>query len=80
MGMEDAIQELYRRRQKAKLMGGEERVKRQHDRGRLTARERLEKLLDQDSFWEMLVRNPLQVVRSEIVWHGIMVITVCRIS
>ena len=33
-------------------MGGKERVKRQHDTGRLTVRERIEKLLDPDSFEE----------------------------
>jgi len=65
MGMEDAVKELYRRREKAKLMGGEKRVKRQHNRGRLTARERLEKLLDPDSFWEMGLLNTSNVSGKE---------------
>ena len=33
-------------------MGGKERVKRQHDTGRLTVRERIDKLLDPGSFEE----------------------------
>lgn len=53
MTMRDAINELNERRKKAKQMGGEKRVARQHARGRLTARERVEKLLDPDSFLEL---------------------------
>ena len=34
-------------------MGGPERVKRQHDGGRLTIRERIERLTDPDSFREI---------------------------
>src|ERR1700694_1744473 len=44
--------ELRRREGLARKMGGKERVKRQHDTGRLTVRERIEKLLDPDSFEE----------------------------
>ena len=51
--MEDAVGELHARREKAKQMGGPERVAKQHARGRLTARERLEKLLDPGSFMEL---------------------------
>ncbi|MGD8555589.1 MAG: acyl-CoA carboxylase subunit beta [Anaerolineales bacterium] len=43
------LQEL---REQAQLMGGLERIERQHERGRLTARERLELLLDKGSFRE----------------------------
>jgi len=53
MEMEDTIKELYGHRQKAKQMGGEERVAKQHARGRLTARERIDKLLDPGSFLEL---------------------------
>lgn len=52
MTMDDSIKELYALREKAKRMGGAERVARQHKRGRLTARERVEKLLDPGSFFE----------------------------
>lgn len=65
MSMEASIQELNQRREKAKQMGGEVRVKRQHERGRLTARERLAMLLDPDSFWEMGLLNTSEVPGKE---------------
>ena len=40
-------------RKKAMLGGGEERIKKQHEKGKLTARERIEKLLDEGSFVEI---------------------------
>jgi len=46
------IRELRRRRAEAKLGGGKERIDAQHKRGKLTARERLELLLDPGSFVE----------------------------
>jgi acetyl-CoA carboxylase carboxyltransferase component len=56
MTMDDAVRELYERREKAGQMGGPERVARQHARDRLTARERVGRLLDPGSFreWGML--------------------------
>ncbi|MFC1886040.1 acyl-CoA carboxylase subunit beta [Thermodesulfobacteriota bacterium] len=53
MSLQDDINELYERREKASKMGGERRIKKQHDRGRLNARERVEKLLDPGSFLEL---------------------------
>lgn len=53
MTMEEGIKELDARREKAKAMGGAERIAKQHARGRLTARERVEKLLDPESFLEL---------------------------
>ncbi|MFQ5832599.1 MAG: acyl-CoA carboxylase subunit beta [Candidatus Thorarchaeota archaeon] len=47
------FKELEKLREEAKLGGGEERIKREHDRGRLTARERIHKLVDADSFIEI---------------------------
>jgi propionyl-CoA carboxylase beta chain len=47
------IPELERRREAARLGGGEARIKAQHAKGKLTARERLEVLLDQGSFEEL---------------------------
>jgi acetyl-CoA carboxylase carboxyltransferase component len=44
--------ELVRRNTEAELGGGSERVARQHEGGKLTARERLNLLLDQGSFTE----------------------------
>jgi propionyl-CoA carboxylase beta chain len=54
MGEWDAeLDEAQRRRGLAAKMGGEERVARQHDNGRLTVRERIARLLDEASFREV---------------------------
>ncbi len=53
MSYEDPAGELRRRQQAARSGGGEARVQRQHDAGKLTARERLEYLLDPESFNEL---------------------------
>ncbi len=45
--------DLERRREEAHLGGGEARIERQHQKGKLTARERLDVLLDDDSFQEL---------------------------
>ncbi len=50
--MRHILDQLDHRREQANLGGGEARIERQHARGRLTARERLELLLDQGSFEE----------------------------
>ncbi len=52
MAMENKIKELMALRQQAKLGGGEKRIASQHKKGKLTARERLELLLDEGSFEE----------------------------
>lgn len=52
MSWEPELQELRRREQLARRMGGDERVARQHASGRLTVRERVERLLDAGSFHE----------------------------
>lgn len=53
MAFEKELKELEKKRHKALEQGGPEKVKKQHDKGRLTARERIDKLLDSDSFLEM---------------------------
>ncbi|RMH48131.1 MAG: acyl-CoA carboxylase subunit beta [Alphaproteobacteria bacterium] len=50
--MKHILDELDRRRQQARLGGGTARIEAQHARGKLTARERLELLLDEGSFEE----------------------------
>ncbi|MEX0338255.1 MAG: acyl-CoA carboxylase subunit beta [Arenibacterium sp.] len=50
--MKDIISELATRREGARLGGGQKRIDAQHGRGKLTARERIELLLDEDSFEE----------------------------
>jgi acetyl-CoA carboxylase carboxyltransferase component len=49
----DTTEELSRRRENARAMGGTKAVDRAHERGKLTARERLNLLLDADSFVEI---------------------------
>ena len=51
--MLEALVELERRRDAARAGGGPKRVAAQHAKGRLTARERLDILLDPDSFEEL---------------------------
>jgi len=48
----DVLQELETRRQAARMGGGEKRIAAQHAKGKLTARERIELLLDDGSFEE----------------------------
>ncbi|HEY3812019.1 MAG TPA: acyl-CoA carboxylase subunit beta [Caulobacteraceae bacterium] len=50
--MQDILEELDRRRAQARLGGGEKRIAAQHAKGKLTARERIEALLDEGSFEE----------------------------
>jgi acetyl-CoA carboxylase carboxyltransferase component len=52
MGWEPELEELRRREELARQMGGEERVARQHASGRLTVRERIERLFDPGTFHE----------------------------
>src|SRR3954465_34822 len=53
MSWEADIEELRRREALARQMGGPDKVKRQHDAGRLTVRERIDLLLDRGSFHEI---------------------------
>jgi propionyl-CoA carboxylase beta chain len=50
--MKDILEKLDRRRAEARLGGGRKRIDAQHARGKLTGRERIELLLDKDSFEE----------------------------
>ncbi len=50
--MQDVLAELELRRAQARLGGGQKRIDAQHGKGKLTARERLEVLLDEGSFEE----------------------------
>ena len=47
------VKELYNKKQEAVLGGGKARIEAQHKKGKLTARERLELLLDEGSFQEL---------------------------
>lgn len=48
----EPVEELRTRRRDALAMGGQERVARQHDSGRLTVRERIDRLVDEGSWFE----------------------------
>ncbi|MEM8812753.1 MAG: carboxyl transferase domain-containing protein, partial [Pseudomonadota bacterium] len=50
--MKDVIEELETRRSVARIGGGQRRIDAQHERGKLTARDRLSILLDEGSFEE----------------------------
>ncbi len=52
MSWEKEVRELERRRALAKRQGGEQGIAKQHAKGRLTVRERIDALLDADSFCE----------------------------
>src|SRR2546427_766901 len=51
--MRERLEQLAERKQQALHAGSERAVKRQHDRGKMTARERVEYLLDEASFVEL---------------------------
>jgi propionyl-CoA carboxylase beta chain len=57
--MQEIIEELEEKRAQAKLGGGEKRIEAQHAKGKLTARERIEILLDEGSFeeWDIFVEH-----------------------
>ncbi|MCT4616282.1 MAG: methylmalonyl-CoA carboxyltransferase [Marinifilaceae bacterium] len=53
MKVSEKIDLLKKKREKAKEMGGEKRLAKQHDKGKLSARERLDVLFDEGSFREI---------------------------
>ena len=57
--MYDIIHQLEETRAAARLGGGQRRIDAQHTKGKLTARERIDLLLDEDSFeeWDMFVEH-----------------------
>ncbi len=52
-GNSDKIDELRRRKARSKSGGGQKRISAQHAKGKMTARERIQELLDEDSFTEV---------------------------
>lgn len=53
MNNQDKVHDLIEKRNEAKLGGGEKRINSQHAKGKMTARERIEYLLDDGSFEEL---------------------------
>ncbi len=57
--MQEIVEQLEQKRNAAALGGGQRRIDAQHARGKLTARERIELLLDEGSFeeWDIFVEH-----------------------
>jgi acetyl-CoA carboxylase carboxyltransferase component len=53
MSVDSKIEKLNHMRERARMGGGQERIDKQHAKGKMTARERLEKLLDPGTFREI---------------------------
>src|SRR5439155_9647994 len=53
MSWQPELDELRERERKARELGGADKVKRQHDAGKLTIRERIDALVDTGSFHEI---------------------------
>ncbi len=51
--VQEKITQLREKKEKAKVMGGEARIEKQHAKGKLTARERIELLFDENTFREI---------------------------
>jgi acetyl-CoA carboxylase carboxyltransferase component len=63
--VQDAIDDLSKRKEKASLGGGLEKINRQHEAGFLTARERINILVDEDSFMELGMLNHSEMLGTE---------------
>lgn len=61
MDMYDKINELYDKRRAIELGGGDDRIDKQHEKGKLTARERIDLLVDEGTFVEL---NPFVTHRN----------------
>ena len=57
--MQEVIEHLAKKRKEASLGGGQKRIDAQHKKGKLTARERIEILVDNDTFeeWDTFVEH-----------------------
>lgn len=53
MTWEPELDELRRREALAEQLGGDDKVARQHHFGKLTVRERIDRIVDAGSFWEI---------------------------
>lgn len=63
--LDPRVEELREKRAQAKLGGGQDRIERQHAKGKLTARERLALLLDEASFVELEAFTTQQIDPNE---------------
>ena len=67
-GMKKLTEDLHERREQGKLGGGEEKIAVQHERGKLTARERIDLLCDEGTFVEMGIHGRPHFSQSR--WRG----------
>ena len=72
----EKIQELIELRAKARLGGGEAKIQKHHEKGKMTARERIDMLLDKGSFEEMdmfveLRSHNFGVDKSKVLGDGV---------
>ena len=56
----EKIKQLIEKREQARLGGGEKAIQKQHERGKYTARERIDMLLDEGSFEEYALYQHLE--------------------
>ncbi|MGV6806763.1 MAG: acyl-CoA carboxylase subunit beta, partial [bacterium] len=76
--MHEILEQLEDKRERARLGGGEKRIESQHAKGKLTARERIELLLDAGSFeeWDMFVEHrctDFDMDKSKIPGDGVVI-------
>jgi methylmalonyl-CoA decarboxylase subunit alpha len=74
------VADLEERRARALAMGGPERVKRHHESGRLTARERIDKLIDDGSWLELGLLAEPELRRPELAAADAVVTGFARIN
>jgi methylmalonyl-CoA decarboxylase subunit alpha len=74
------LEELEQRRAKALAMGGPERVKRHHESGRLTARERIDLLIDEGSWCELGLLAEPELRRPELAAADAVITGFARIN
>src|SRR5689334_18924874 len=74
------FEELEQRRDKALAMGGPERVKRHHESGRLTARERIDLLIDEGSWCELGLLAEPELRRPELAAADAVITGFARIN
>ncbi|MFC0270781.1 acyl-CoA carboxylase subunit beta [Metabacillus herbersteinensis] len=63
--LQESLDDLRARKEHALLNGGQEKINRIHEQGALTARERIEKLVDFDSFLEVGMLNTSEFAGAE---------------
>jgi acetyl-CoA carboxylase carboxyltransferase component len=64
MNMRDRVKELEEKRAQIKQMGGEEKIRKQHERGKLTARERMDRFFDDSKWFEVGIHG------TQMAHHG----------